>query len=192
MIDQETRARAVVLVGLGIQTLRQIAEELQIGESTLSQWKADPEFREHVKTFRKRLYEEVIEGGVGDMKMRVIAKSDRWRRALRVMEDRAADPEMAGIPGGSTGLIVKRDRTIHTGKDEYERIIEHEFDTGLWNALGTIEQESAIEMGQWKQKVEHSVDPETQQAAIVLTKVYTREQIEAARQKLLKMAQPPA
>lgn len=180
MMPDETRARAVILVAAGTKTHDEIAEELEIGRSTLTTWKADPEFREQVRSLRQRVYDEAIEGGIGDFKMRVIAKNDRWRRLLKTMQKRAEDPAIREVPGGEFGLVVRRERTIHTGKDEYQVIVEHEFDTGLWNALGSVEKETAEELGQWKQKVEHRIelDPETRQALAP----YSQEDRDMARQ----------
>jgi hypothetical protein len=192
MMPDETRARAVLLVAAGTLTHDEIAEDLGIGRSTLSLWKADPEFREQVQSLRQRVYDEVIEGGVGDLKMRVIAKNDRWRRLLKTMEARAKDPAIRDVPGGEYGLVVRRERTIHTGKDEYERVIEHEFDKALWDALGSVEQEAATELGQWKSKVEHSIDEPTRKLALELSKAYTLEQLDAIEQRILQLSQAQA
>ena len=65
-------------------------------------------------------------------------------RMRRVIEERAA--EMADVPGGSSGLLVK----TYKGKDAATAV--YKFDAALVKGLRETCKQVAIEIGQWAEK----------------------------------------
>jgi hypothetical protein len=59
---------------------------------------------------------------------RIKAQQDRWHRLQRLLDARRADPAMAGVPGGDTGLYRKRVTVSGTG-DKRKVSIEYIVDT---------------------------------------------------------------
>ena len=95
---------------------------------------------------------------------RVHALNDRWRLLHQVVAERAADPSLAEVPGGSTGLIV---RTVKVVKvidqrpfEEQEEgpmprmqlVEEFSVDTGLLAEIRNHERQAAQELGQWTER----------------------------------------
>lgn len=65
---------------------------------------------------------------------------------IRAARAAAADP---AVPGDSTGLLIKRKRSIKTSKDEYEVLTEAEIDTALLAEERALERAAAIETGEY-------------------------------------------
>ncbi len=91
---------------------------------------------------------------IRDRKARIAVLQDRWERLQRVISERAADPNMAGVPGGRTGLILVRVRRVGRGKDVTVR--QYEVDTRTLAEIRAIEEQAARELGHWSEKHAHS------------------------------------
>jgi hypothetical protein len=76
---------------------------------------------------------------------------DRWEKMKAVMAARAAD--MADVPGGASGLLVRQYKQI--GKVKVE---EYAVDTGLLRELRAHERQAAQELGQWMEKSDTSLN----------------------------------
>lgn len=142
------RERAALLTAEDALTDVEIAAEVGISERTLHRWRKRPEFmarvEEHIEAFRAVIERKAI----AQRGRRVAALQDRWRRMQRVIEERAADPGMADVPGGRTGLIVRRGR----------RVEEYAVDEGLLRELREHERQAAQELGQWLERAEVRMD----------------------------------
>jgi hypothetical protein len=77
---------------------------------------------------------------------RVQALQDRWDRLRQVIDERAASPDFAGVPGGTTGLLMKD----YKGKDADTPV--YKVDAGLLAELRNHEKQAAEELGQWGEK----------------------------------------
>ena len=64
---------------------------------------------------------------------------------LRVIEERAASPEMASVPGGQTGLLFRRVKSVRVGKD-VQTIEEYAVDAALLKELRDHEGLQALNM----------------------------------------------
>ncbi|MDE2102873.1 MAG: helix-turn-helix domain-containing protein [Patescibacteria group bacterium] len=132
-----------------------IAARCGVSQMTLERWKRRTEFRtrveEHVAAWRA----EVFARGIADRARRVDALNERWDQMKQVIGERGADPEMAAVPGGTTGLLVKTLKIIGVGKDA-QAVEEYTVDTGLLKELREHEKQAAQELGQWTEKREHS------------------------------------
>jgi hypothetical protein len=75
---------------------------------------------------------------------RVRALQDRWDRMRQLIEQRAASPDFAKVPGGTTGLLCRDLRCKDTPV--------YKLDTGLLAELRAHEQQAALELSQWQTK----------------------------------------
>jgi hypothetical protein len=151
--------RAAQLIAEGDLTLAQIGESVGRDQRTLWNWRQHPEFvariDEHLAIFR----DEVRRRGIAVRERRINALNDRWLRLHSVIEQRAADPAMAAVPGGATGLLVHDVKGIGSG--ESARVVDlYEVDVGLLRELREHERQAAQELGQWTEKQEISGDAE--------------------------------
>jgi hypothetical protein len=130
-----------------------IAERAGVSDRQLLRWKHHPEFQAKVAKFAKEIEERVFTRGIANRTRRVDALNDRWLRMGAVIEERAAEPEMAAVPGGKTGLLVRHIKSIGSGPAARE-VHEYEVDTGLLRELREHEKQAAQELNQWSDKSE--------------------------------------
>lgn len=145
--SHETRERAAYLLAVDELSDESIAREVDIARSTLSEWKKQPEFQQLISAHRDEIRKRIRSRGIAIIENRIQAQHDRWLRMRRVIDERAADPTMAEVPGGKTGLLVRRVKKIGGG-DSAELVDEYEVDTGLLKELREIENLVANELGQ--------------------------------------------
>lgn len=139
------------------QTDEAIAAEARVTRRTLARWKLHPEFRARVDEHLAATRKELLSRGIADQAERIKAKQDRWRRLHRVIEARAADPDMAAVPGGTTGVLVHQVKGIGRGAD-FQVVHEYAVDTGLLAEMDRLEMDVARELGQVVDKSEHKVE----------------------------------
>lgn len=88
---------------------------------------------------------------------RVNALEYRWQKIQQVIEERAADPSMAKIPGGKTGLLVRQIKVVGHGAGM--RIVpEYVFDAGLMREARAHEEQAAKEVGQLVERRDMKID----------------------------------
>lgn len=88
-----------------------------------------------------------LEHGMRSSLSRVAAKEDRWLRLRCVINERAKDPDMAEVPGGRTGLLLKQIRV--TGSGEKQSVsTTFVLDSAILSELRALEEEVATELGQ--------------------------------------------
>ena len=108
------------------------------------------------------LMREISERGVklliSERDQRVRCLQDFHDKLVTVVKERAEAVEMAGAPGGKTGLLCRRLKMIGSGKDA-EIVEEFEVDTATLKEIRAHMDQAAIELGQ---RVEiHQVDVQT-------------------------------
>jgi len=96
---------------------------------------------------------QVVEDEVTRSLGRVLSLAVRRRNMLDVIEARAKHPENQWAPGGNTGMIITSERSL--GK--FGTIKTHEFDATISRELRETEKQTAIELKQWSEKVEHKL-----------------------------------
>lgn len=158
----EQKARAAVLLAEDELTDEEIAAEVKVARQSVARWKQHPEFQSRIAQHVHDAEQRILTRGIARRVRRVQALQDRWDRLQRVIEQRAADPRMADIPGGTTGLLVIEDaelRMVKDGETEKPVLIPTEVavDTGLLKELREHEKQAAVELGQWTEKREHSI-----------------------------------
>jgi hypothetical protein len=181
----EIQLQAADLVARDRLSLDRIARKVGVSLRTLNSWKAGVEFHSEVERLLSQWAEDIEKRGAADRRRRIFRKNDRWRRAQAFIEKRAAlyrklvsqpipgpivlddgteipqSPTLGellrAVPGGETGMVAWKLKTIHVGEKDYEKVIEYEYDTGLESCLEALEESIAIELGQWKPKQEISL-----------------------------------
>jgi hypothetical protein len=121
---------------------------------------------------------------ISNRNARVQALQQRWDRLRLVIEERAASPDYAKVPGGKTGLLVK---TLHGTQNTPV----FKLDTGLLAELLAHEQQAAQELSQWQSKAvaeERKVIRATP-AAVALASVLSLEQLKELEKKMLEEEQ---
>lgn len=90
---------------------------------------------------------ELLEHSLARKATRIRELSELYDQHLQLLRERAADPEMAEVPGGQTGLISLGVR---------EGRILPRYDRGLVAEMRAILDDIAKELGQRQQRIEHS------------------------------------
>ncbi len=137
-----------------------IADRAKIAKPTLYEWKRHPEFAAKVAVHQAEIRETIRKRGIAIVEHRVRALDDRWRRMQSVIEARAADPAMALVPGGDTGLLVHNVKGVGKGED-FQLIDLYEVDTGLLREIREHERQAAQELGQWTESAVPPAPPLT-------------------------------
>jgi hypothetical protein len=143
----------------------EIAGQLGIGRATLSRWKAAPGFAARVKQIADELGAVALRYAIGRRARRVAWLDDRHKEMLQIIAERAAAPEMQGVPGGTTGLLCRTVKSIGSGPSARE-VEEYEVDTALLKEMREHLKQAAVELGQWSEKADVTVGP-SQQVVVV-------------------------
>lgn len=143
--------KAAQLLADGDLGVGEIAEQCGVHRQTLWEWRQHLEFTAEVEERKEVLRAEIRRHGVAIVEQRLKALDDRWRRLQKVIKERGDD--MQGIPGGSTGLLVRKIKSIGVGPNAKE-VEEYAVDTGLLNELREHEKQVAQELGQWITKAD--------------------------------------
>ena len=115
--------RAVQLVAEGTWTFQQIAHECGISIRCLSNWRATQEFQQMVSDCLEASYQQLLKIGIANPRNRLLAMDHRWAGAKRLMAQRGKEARMQEVPGGDTGLLIRRLKTV-SGKPAVEHVID--------------------------------------------------------------------
>lgn len=144
----ERHELAAKLVAEGRLRNAEICAQAGISTSTLANWKNKAEFAARVDEIVEAFRAAVRRRGIAVLERRVDALNDRWLRMQQVIEERAAAKDMAGVPGGTTGLIVKQAKAVASDGGP-QSIDDYVVDTALLKELREHEKQAAQELGQW-------------------------------------------
>lgn len=151
--DEQTELAAALLVA-GNLSQDAIAEKVGTTRRTLFAWRQNAEFQARVSEGLAEIRDEVRRLGIGTVERRVAALNDRWNRLRQVIEARADDPRMEGIPGASTGLLtVTQVKQVGMGPDA-RMVSLYGIDAPLLREIREVEKQAAIELGQWQIRVD--------------------------------------
>ena len=164
---ETTRARKAWLAYLAMGTDRSLDKlALQLRDTTrgygkstakttsrlLARWSAAHHWQARLAQAAEEEREAIIRRGIAEKQNRLDDYNDRWQRMKRVIAERAADPSMANVPGGQTGLLVRIVIPLRHG-GYFER---YEVDCGLLREMRELEKQAAIEVGDWVERGELS------------------------------------
>jgi hypothetical protein len=138
------RLEAATLVAEDRLTDDAIAAQLGIHRATLARWKNNAAFAAKVQQHATRLSDHALNHGIARKDNRLSVLQEMHNRLLRTIEERAADPAMAQVPGGKTGLIVRKG-LVSSGK-----LVAYEYavDIATLKELRAIGEQAARELGQ--------------------------------------------
>lgn len=158
------REETAALVAADDLTNVEICKRVGICIKTLANWKHTREFANRVEEHLAAYRAAVRSRGIARLERRVDSLDDRWDRMKRVIDERAADGALAGVPGGSTGLVVKHTKATGSG-ETFQLIEEYEVDVDLLKELREHEKQAAQELGQWVEN--HRVEQVTKAYIVV-------------------------
>jgi hypothetical protein len=163
------REKAAKLAAEGALTNDQIAAGVGLSPAGFDKWRATPEFRARVDEIVTAYADAIKDEGIANVKNRVAAQNDRWQRMQRLIDAAAEDPDLADIPGGDTGMLVRTAKldkvygAIPSSGGEAESLqsakrevllYEYVRDTSISAEMRALEKQAAQELGQWTEKQE--------------------------------------
>lgn len=142
-----TTEKAAHLVAQDREPDRQIAVVCKISERTLARWKGDSDFTARVEKIVSEYAERALRHGLARRDRRLRELTDVYDKLQQIVADRAKDPAMENIAGGSTGLLVRRVSSIGSGEN-FKPFAEYELDAALVRELRATLDQVAQECGQ--------------------------------------------
>lgn len=143
----DKRKAAVPLLARG-DGQEDVARALGIDDATLWRWRQVQEFTAAVEAEGERIRAAIRAEGISRKQNRIDRLNADWNRLQQVIEERATDPTLAYVPGGTTGLIVRSYKQVGAGKDA-QLVEEFGVDVATLKELRAHEQQAAQELGQW-------------------------------------------
>lgn len=143
----DARQRALELLAEGWSEDR-VAAQVGVAQATLRKWRQGPDSVQQNAESAKADEPSMLHGGIACCANRIHALDKRWRALLTIVDERGADPVMAHVPGGRTGLLTRSFKTIGKGEDSLIISFFH-IDFRLLAELSRIEKQAAQELGQW-------------------------------------------
>jgi hypothetical protein len=145
------REYAAELLAESLLSYKEICAKVKCSTVALRNWRNTEEFKKRVDDLAAELRLEIRNKGIAILENRVMSYNDRWQRMQRVITERAADKQFQGVPGGETGLLCHKVKSIGSG--EFATMVdEYEVDTGLLKEMREHEEQAAKELGQWQDK----------------------------------------
>jgi hypothetical protein len=146
--------RAAELFAEGVPYL-EIARTVRSSKDTLAKWRRTPEFCERIEEYRREVARRVSDETICRVEHRLRMLAERHELLNRVIRERAAHESYRDAPGGTTGLLVRREKP----KDKNGgTIVEFEVDETLLSELREHEKQAAKELGQWVDRKEVDIN----------------------------------
>lgn len=180
---------AAKMTAAGQLSQKTIAKAVGISDRQLRTWLQRPDVQFQIREFQGEWRTAVRANGIADQDRRIAHLNDRHELLMQVIRERAESPEMEKVPGGKSGLLTVTYKMLTRMEDDEkvsEPVPEYKVDTGTLAELRAIEQQVAIEMGQWKTK--HEVEVRESHVSLALSTVLSEEQLREliARMEALK------
>lgn len=141
----------------GWRTRKAICRIVGIDRATIFDWQKLPEFITQVDAFQKAYKRRIRERGIASVENRIRLYNQlhaKWRRVIR-----ERGKAMKDVPGGSTGLLVRRQKMLGSGPNA--TIVEEvEADTALTKELRETLLQAAKELGQFDKAGEDDAAPD--------------------------------
>jgi hypothetical protein len=175
------QSHAAQLVAADEDSNDEIARKVGISVATLKRWKKDSAFQARVGAVITAIREQLQAQGIAKKQNRIDALVRREKLMEQLIAERAHDPRMRNVPGGTTGLLVAKPtlvKVFNADLDDEEIedvadgsnpagemlapaglsqiVYEYAFDAALFREMRATEQQVAQEQGEWKQQHEHS------------------------------------
>lgn len=148
------RLDAATLLATDALSEKAICKEVGINNSTLWRWKSEPAFQRKVWDLRAKQIAAIERNGIAIRQRRVASYVQDYQLAEQFRQERGES--MQDVPGGSTGMVARRFKTIGAGENARE-VEEYEFDTGLGDFTLKVRRQVATELGEWTDKSEQAL-----------------------------------
>jgi hypothetical protein len=142
--------KAAALLAEDELTDDRIAEAVGVGLRTLGHWKKRPDFLDAITEHTQRVQAAMLRLDIAKRHKRVEKLNRLEEKLFTVIEARAVD--MADIPGGETGVLVRQVKQIGSGPSA-QIIEEYPVDAGLIREIRALQDQAAGELGQKVDKV---------------------------------------
>lgn len=150
-VRERQKHHAATLLADGDLSDGAIAQRVGVNPATLYRWKRDQAFIERTNELTAVLTAHTMRQAISTRRWRV----ERLQRAAlliwQVFEERAAHPDYQDVPGGRTGLLVRRTKLAGVGPDA-RLVTEWEIDTPALRELRETYKAAAIEAGEYLPK----------------------------------------
>jgi hypothetical protein len=134
-----------------------------IGHDRCAWLKKHPEIEDRVEKqraeVRETLRREALALPIARQEQRIAAKQARKDALDKIIAARKADATMAQVPGGSTGYVTRKLKSIGSGLGA-KIVPEYEVDVATSREMSNLENEVAKELGQITDKSEMTVKPD--------------------------------
>jgi hypothetical protein len=152
-IWNQQRELAAQLLAEDERSDAEIGESVGITDRQIRSWKQEPEFVARIAEISRLLGNTVLRRAIARRASRVRALDERWKAMEQIIAERAHAPEMQDVPGGKTGLLVRKIKSVGSGEN-CQIVQEYETDVGLLKEMREHEKQAAQELGQWAEKHE--------------------------------------
>ena len=172
------KERAVGLLAQGASH-REIAKQ-GVGRKSIERWKRHPEFVGRLQDLVGAVREQAKRKLLGKKEFRIQILEELYSRQRAIIDERAADPEMQAVPGGRTGLLVRK-AVVSSGT-----LIRYEYvaDTALSNEIRKTLQQVALEVAEGRQKVDVQDNvAKASPAAIALAALLSLEELQEVQRR---------
>ncbi len=150
MYQDNIRKRVASLLAMEQLSESEIAEQFRLNRRTLTRWKKQPEFQELVQSFARAQRQQLESKGIAKLRGRIRVANKQWLDLTAFMERRGRDPRMRSVPGGRSGLLVRRTKVLRSG-DNFGLLVDYRLDEKLLRTLRGLERWVSEQLGQWDQ-----------------------------------------
>jgi len=102
---------------------------------------ADPKFITRVDQITAAYADSVLKHGLARKTRRLAVLNDLHDKMLQVITERAADPDLAEVPGGKSGLVTKTLKGIGKG-DDFQVVEVYQVDTGTIGKICDVQKQA--------------------------------------------------
>ena len=148
MSKSNVHEQAALLVSEDELSDAEIAQRCGINRRTLTRWKKRPKFLALTDEHGRHWKQDCESQGIAKRQPRIAVLQEIWQALQHRVEIRAAIPEMQSVPGGKTGLLLRR-RTVLRRSGHVEVMVDYRLDAKLLRTLRKIEVFAATVLWQY-------------------------------------------
>ena len=148
MSKSNVHEQAALLVSEDELSDAEIAQRCGINRRTLTRWKKRPKFLVLTEENGRHWKQDCESQGIAKRQPRIAVLQEIWQSLEHIVEIRAAIPEMQSVPGGKTGLLLRR-RTVLRRSGHVEVMVDYRLDAKLLRTLRKIEVFAATVLWQY-------------------------------------------
>lgn len=148
-LSDPNKELAAQLIAEGRLEYGEIAKKVGVERTSLHRWRKEEKFAARVNRLREEFLSAAEDRALARKDYRLSVLNAKHNELLTLIEQRAADPSLAEIPGGATGLLVKQYKV--SGENV---VAEYVYDSAVTRDLLKVQEQAAKELGQLVDKKE--------------------------------------